>query len=243
MCAAGVRLVVMDMDGTVTQHKSDIEPENRRALEALSSRHSLLVIGAGSCERIHTQLKRFPLDIVGYYGMAVSTFDAAAGKLSLVESVTVPVKDESDILRRAAALREKHGYTVYAGDSVEFHASGMLTFPLLGTSAPLAEKLAFDPSREKRRPLYNGVCAAFPEYTVFIGGTSSFDIVPRPYDKLFALDRYLLRNGFARDEAVYFGDDYGIGGNDRQVYESGIRFIKVDDYRDFARLSREFLPS
>ena len=31
----------------------------------------------------------------------------------------------------------------FAGDSVEFHASGMITFPLLGTRAAIADKLAF----------------------------------------------------------------------------------------------------
>ena len=34
---------------------------------------------------------------------------------------------------------------------------------------------------------------AFPQYTVFLGGSSSFDIVPRPYDKLYALERYCVQ--------------------------------------------------
>ncbi|MFR6641073.1 MAG: hypothetical protein ACLUSP_06880 [Christensenellales bacterium] len=58
---------------------------------------------------------------------------------------------------------------------MEFHPSGMVTFPLLGTNADLADKLAFDSSRQKRKVLYPEVCEIFKDYAVYIGGSSSFD--------------------------------------------------------------------
>ena len=122
---------------------------------------------------------------------------------------------------------------------MEFHDSGVVTIALLGTKADLADKLAFDPDRSRRRAVYGEVKALFPDYKVFVGGSSSFDIVPRPYDKLYALERYCARHGFAREEVVFFGDDYLEGGNDRQVYESDIAFVPVDDYRAFPQRIRE----
>ncbi|MBR2008849.1 MAG: hypothetical protein IJ936_01860, partial [Peptococcaceae bacterium] len=41
-------------------------------------------------------------------------------------------------------LREKYGYTEYAGEPLEFHKSGMVTFALLGTKAKKEDKLVFD---------------------------------------------------------------------------------------------------
>ncbi len=142
---------------------------------------------------------------------------------------------------RVTRLRRELGFETFAGDTVEFHASGMITFPLLGTKADIRDKLAFDPDRSRRRPLYPAVREAFPQYTVFIGGSSSFDIVPRPYNKLYALERYCARHGFSRDEVVFFGDDYLEGGNDEQVYRSGIAFVTVDDYHDFPERARRLI--
>ena len=236
-----IRLVALDMDGTITQHRTPLEPANRAALDALAARYRLVIVGAGACRRIHGQLNGYPMDVIGNYGMEVGEYDREKGELVIVESRTVTVEPREEVLRRAARLRRAFGMETFAGDSVEFHASGMITFPLLGTKADIADKLAFDPDRRRRRPLYPVVKEAFPQYTVFLGGSSSFDIVPRPYDKLYALERYCTRHGFAREEVVFFGDDYLEGGNDRQVYKSDVAFVPVDDYRAFPERIREVL--
>lgn len=54
-------------------------------------------------------------------------------------------------IRRADELRKKLGYTSFEGDTLEIHESGMLTFPILGTQAPIQDKLSYDPDRSKRR--------------------------------------------------------------------------------------------
>ena len=87
--------------------------------------------------------------------------------------------------------------------------------------------------------MYPFVKEVFHDHTVFIGGSSSFDIAPHPFCKRYALERYLEEHGMTRDQAVYCGDDYRPGGNDYDVHESGIRFVEVDDYRNFEALIRE----
>lgn len=71
---------------------------------------------------------------------------------------------------------------------------------------------------------------------MMIGGTSSFDMVPRQYGKLNALRRYMRERGLDDDQAVYCGDDYREGGNDHDVYAGGIPFVKVDDYENLENL-------
>ena len=228
-----IRLIALDMDGTITQHRTPLEPMNRAALDALAARYRLVMVGAGACRRIHNQLGGYPLDVIGNYGMETGEFNRETGELELVESRSVTLEPQDVVRERVTRLRKRFGMERFTGDTVEFHASGMITFPLLGTRADIADKLAFDPDRSRRRPLFPIVKEAFSQYTVFIGGSSSFDIVPHPYDKLYALERYCARHGIARDEVVFFGDDYRAGGNDEQVYRSDIAFVTVDDYRDF----------
>lgn len=235
-----IRLIAFDLDGTLTQHKTPLTPENRAALSALAERYRLVMAGAGLCRRIFDQMEHFPIDIIGSYGMQFARYDGDTRELRLVLDERAPVDRES-VERRAALLREKYGFTVFSGDSVQYHASGCVTIPLLGTAAKQEDKLTFDPDRAKRRRIYAEVCALFADYNVFVGGSSSFDMAPRPYNKYYALDRYCRENGIAHSETVFVGDDYGVGGNDESVFRSDFGFIRVDDYRTFPACVRHLL--
>ena len=224
------QLIAFDLDGTLTQHKTPLETENRTVLDRLRQRYQLLMVGAGQCSRIFHQMEEYPIDIIGNYGMQYSRYDPSTGGLMPVYDRTVPCDRES-VERRVTALRQKYGYTAYCGENVEFHPSGCVTFPLLGTGATASEKLAFDPDRSIRRRFYKDVADTFPEYTVFVGGSSSFDMAPKPYNKYYSLANYCQERGIAHSNVVFVGDDYGLGGNDESVYRSDFNFICVDDYR------------
>jgi len=233
-----IKLMVFDLDGTLTQHKTQLEPANFEALTALSKKYRLLMAGAGDCMRIFNQLGQFPIDIIGNYGMQYGRYDEEQKTLVIERNSSMPCDRES-VEKRVNMLREKYGFTEYAGDSVQYHASGCVTFAILGTKAKQEDKLAFDPDRSRRRPIYGEVCEVFPEYNVFVGGSSSFDMAPKPYNKAYALAEYCKEHGFAPDEVVFVGDDYGPGGNDESVYLSEFGFLKIDDYRTFPQLVKE----
>lgn len=222
-------VIALDLDGTLTQHKSPLEAKNRTILDRLRKRYKLVMVGAGSCHRIWNQMGRYPIDVIGCYGMQYARYNEKTGELEIVRDETAPV-DREENLRRAAALRSEFGLHDFAGETLEFHATGALTFPVLGTKARLEDKLAYDPDRQKRRKMYGFVRNLFPDYNVLIGGSSSFDIVPARYGKLNALRRFLAENGLSDHDVVYCGDDYHPGGNDHDVYAGGIPFVKVDDY-------------
>ncbi len=234
------RLIAFDLDGTLTQHKTPLAQPNLGVLDSLGEKYKLLMVGAGMCSRIFRQMNGYPIDIIGNYGMQFCTYNAETKALDKVFDMHAPCDRES-VERRITALRERFGYTEYTGDNVEYHDSGCVTFPLLGTKADIAAKLAFDPDRSKRKPIYPAVRDAFPDYTVFIGGSSSFDFAPFPYNKYYALDKYCAEYGYSHDEVVYVGDDYGPGGNDEAVYLSDFTFVRVDDYTRFGEYMREYL--
>lgn len=235
-----IKAVAMDLDGTLTQHKQPLTPEVKAALDELMKRYKLIMVGAGNVRRIFDQLGGYPIDVIGNYGMQYARYDEALGDIVTVFNESVPI-DRPSVGERIEAMRRKYGFEEYRGDSVEYHASGCVTFPILGTQARLEDKIAFDPDRKRRRKIYGEVVEAFPEYNVFVGGSSSFDMSPAPYDKYYALDLWATRSGYSHDEVVYIGDDYGQGGNDESVYLSDFPYITIDDYRDFPKVVADLI--
>ena len=230
-----IKLVAFDLDGTLTQHKTPLDPKNKRVLDALAKKYSLLMVGAGSCERIHKQMGEYPIDIIGNYGLQFAEYDKSTGKLKMVRDLSFDC-DREAAEEKISILRQKHGFTEYSGKSVEYHASGCITFPILGTTAKQEDKLSFDPDRKKRRAFLNEVRELFPEYTVFVGGSSSFDMAPKPYNKYYALDLYCKEHGLTHDQVAYIGDDYGLGGNVESVYKSDFVYLTIDNYLDFPKV-------
>ena len=235
-----IKIVAMDLDGTLTQHKQPLSPEHREALDKLSQRYKLMMVGAGQVMRIFNQLGQYPIDIIGNYGLQEGRYNPDTKSMDIVKDLSFPV-DKEKIEKTATMLREKYGFTEYAGDSVEYHPSGCLTFAILGTKAKQEDKLAFDPDRIKRRKIYREVCDEFSDYNVFVGGSSSFDMAPKPYNKYYALDLFCRQNGISHDEVVYIGDDYGMGGNDESVYLSDFNYLCIDDYRTFTSVIKPLL--
>lgn len=236
-----IKVIAFDLDGTLTQHKSPLEPQNRRVLEKLSQKYRLLMVGAGQCRRIFDQMDHFPIDIIGNYGMQYAQYDKVTGELVYLRNDSVPISDINTIEQRVTQLRRQYGFTEFKGENVQYHPSGCITFPILGTKADLSDKLAFDPDRSKRRAFYDAVVRLFPEFVVFVGGSSSFDMAPKPYNKYYALDLYCKENGLTHDQVIYVGDDYGQGGNDEAVYLSDFAFVKVDDYRQLPELMEAYV--
>lgn len=235
-----IRLIAFDLDGTLTQHKTKLGQKSREILDRLSKKYALVMVGAGQCMRIFSQMGQYPVDIIGNYGLQYAVHNSQTHALELRRDESLPCDRES-VEKRVAMLRQKYGFEEFVGENAEFHPSGCVTFPILGTKASQGDKLAFDPDRAKRRRIYAEVCETFPEYVVFVGGSSSFDMAPKPYNKYYALDLYCGEKGYSHEEVIFVGDDYGMGGNDESVYRSDFGFIRVDDYTRLEEYLKDIL--
>ena len=51
-----IKLIAMDLDGTLTQHRETLTKEARAALDALGKKYRLLMVGAGQVGRIFRQM-------------------------------------------------------------------------------------------------------------------------------------------------------------------------------------------
>lgn len=229
------KLICFDLDGTLTQHKTQLTPENKAVLDTLMKRYEVIMVGAGNCPRIYHQMNDYPITIVGNYGMQESHI--VDGQFVITREDTAPA-DTAFFVKNCNYLRKKYGYKKYKGDPIEFHQSGMVTFGLLGTKADKADKLAFDPDRAKRRVMYPEVLEIFKDYAVYIGGSSSFDFAPKQYNKYDACVRYAFDHGYTVDEVLFVGDDFADGGGDSHIRLRGMDYIEVTDYEKLPDLMR-----
>ena len=101
------KLICFDLDGTLTQHKTQLTPENKAVLDTLMKRYEVIMVGAGNCPRIYHQMNDYPITIIGNYGMQESHI--VDGKFVITREDTVPV-DTAFFVKNCNYLREKYGY-------------------------------------------------------------------------------------------------------------------------------------
>jgi hydroxymethylpyrimidine pyrophosphatase-like HAD family hydrolase len=221
------RLICFDLDGTLCQHKTHLPQANKDLFRRLDEKYKVIMVGAGNAPRIYNQMEQYPVDIIANYGMQESVVEN--GEFKIIREDTV-FPDKEYFSTTCQYLREKYGYTEYAGGHLEFHASGMVTFCLLGSGAKIEDKVVFDPDRSKRRVLYDEVCSLFSNFVVYIGGSSSFDFAPKQYNKYDSIMRYAAEHGYEKDEILFVGDDFGDGGGDSHVRIYAMDYVQIDDY-------------
>ena len=102
------RLVCLDLDATLCQHRTIPPPENLAALRELEKRYKCVMVGAGNAPRIYKQMGNYPIDILANYGMQESKM--IDGKFTIVRQVTNTV-DRAFFKEKTDYLRQKYGYT------------------------------------------------------------------------------------------------------------------------------------
>lgn len=227
------KLLVFDLDGTLSNHKCPMPEANRALLDKLGEKYHIVMCGAGNAPRIFKQMEKYPIEIVGNYGMQHTK--VVDGELVFTKEVVCEV-DKDFFCEKMTYLREKYGYTEFYGEPIEFHKSGMVTIGLLGTEAPKELKITFDPDRSKRRVMYPEVMEIFKDYTVYIGGSSSFDIVGKQYNKYDATMEYAQMHGYTKEQVLFLGDDMGDGGGDSHIRLGGMDYIHVLDFNKLPEL-------
>ena len=119
MDAKKIKLIAMDLDGTLTQHKEALTEEQRAVLDRLAKKYALLMVGAGQVRRIFNQLGQYPIDIIGNYGLQYAVYDKEAKDIRIVEDISLPQGDRDSIEARVNFLRRKHGFEAFKGESVD----------------------------------------------------------------------------------------------------------------------------
>jgi HAD superfamily hydrolase (TIGR01484 family) len=229
-------LVFFDLDGTLSESKQPLSPRMAELLEQLLGATRVAVISGGGLPQFEKQVvSRLPstaalarLFLLPTSGGALYEWRAAAWAKIYEErlSETEAARIES-VLKEA--LKETGALPPDAktwGPQIEYRGA-QVSLSVLGQSAPVEEKRAFDPDFSKRRALSAYARERLSEYHVAMGGLTTIDVTKRGIDKAYGIRKLCERLGIAEKDTLYVGDELRAGGNDEAVFTTNAQVRAV----------------
>lgn len=214
------KLVLFDVDGTLTAPRKRVSPETVEYLKALREKIAIGVVGGSDLTKQKEQLGDSP-SMFDYAFAENGLWAAKDGNVIGTTSLVGHIGEANLkriinwVLRYFADL----DIPVKRGTFVEFR-NGMLNVSPIGRNCSHAERddfEKFDKANNIRQTMVDKMKVEFADLnlTFSIGGQISFDVFPQGWDKTYCL-RYLPEADF--DEIHFFGDKFKPGGNDYEIY-------------------------
>lgn len=230
------KLIVFDMDGTLTPSKAPMRPDMARLLEKLLERKIVAVIGGGRYEKFRQQFigrAKFPTELASrlyLFPTSAAAFYRWRSSWKKIYAHALPAPAKRNIF---AAFREvfkeigyKHPEKVY-GRVIEDRGT-QVTFSAVGQKTPIPVKMQWHRKHDRLRARLAGLLAKkLPGLEVRLGGLTSIDITPKGIDKAYGIRQIQKALGVKVKDMLFIGDAIFPGGNDYAVVRTGVEYVKV----------------
>lgn len=236
------RLIVFDLDGTLAESKSSLDPEMSTLLHNLLGIVKVAVISGGDWPQFETQLlSNLPhdetLENLSLLPTCGTQFYQYSGNWKKIYSEDFTSDDKEKIIRSLKKVIADAGFKIEKvwGKVIEDRGS-QITFSALGQQAPLEAKKKWDPDFTKRSKMKKVLDTLIPEFSVRLGGTTSVDVTKPGIDKAYGIRKLEKILGINIQEMIFIGDALFPGGNDYPAKEAGVLSIMVRDPDESKRL-------
>ncbi|KAI0372737.1 eukaryotic phosphomannomutase [Pilatotrama ljubarskyi] len=220
------KLMLFDVDETLTPARSPVSPEILAVLRALRKKVAIGVVGGSDYVKINEQFT-----VPGLSAGVLSEFDYAFGENGLIAyKLGQPLPSQSFIKFLGEERWKKLAnfilhyiadldIPIKRGTFIEFR-NGMVNVSPLGRNATMQERhefAAYDKQHQVRQAFVDVLREKFADYglTFSIGGQISFDVFPHGWDKRFCLQHVADENF---EEIHFYGDKTQPGGNDHEIF-------------------------
>ncbi len=245
------RAAIFDLDNTLARSFEAPAPDMTRGLEDILRHIPVAVMSAASFERMEkhllpgfsasadkSRLYLFPVNGAGCYA-----WENGAWRPQYHFEFT-----PEERTRILAALKESVAETgvaeegpVYGEQVVDYN--GYIAFTALGLNAPREEKISWDPDGSKRTRLRESLQKKIPDLDVYIGGTTSIDIMCKGVNKSYGVTWLAKHLGVEPSDMLFVGDALYPGGNDVVVIPTGIETIQVAGPHETENVIEEILKA
>ncbi len=244
------KIILFDVDETLTQSKQPLEPAMATLLGKLLDRTNVGIISGGKysimreqvADRLPPTANRENLFLLPTSGSVLFYFQSGIWenvydeRLTQEEIERITQTIEEVLLETGIIDLSEPPY----GIRIENRES-QVTLSALGQEAPLAKKIAWDPTGEKRDRLRAALLPRLSEFDVKRGGTTSIDVTKHGINKAFGARRVSEYLKIPISDMLYVGDALFPGGNDEVVKETGIETQQVKNPEDTAKFIKELL--
>src|SRR3989344_1865863 len=241
-----VRLVIFDLDGTLTASKTDMDEEMARLVRNLLERKMVAVISGGRYEQFQKQfLAKFTRSRLDLFkdprsnllknlflfptsGASFYRHNGQEWEQVYMEKLS---EEEKKIIFEAfektfEELNYTHPEKIY-GEIIEDRGT-QITFSALGQEAPseLKEKWKKEHTGDKLK-ITETMQKYLPDLEVRAGGYTSVDVTHKVIDKEYGIRQIKKHLGIDFDEMLFVGDALFPGGNDSAVLRTGAPCFEV----------------
>ncbi|CAG8654058.1 15353_t:CDS:2, partial [Acaulospora colombiana] len=231
------KLVLFDVDDTLTLPRQRITPEMAELLKELKKKVVVGFVGGSDLAKISEQLVIDGLRAIEFFDYAFPENGLSAYKsgkpLPFQSFINWLGEEKYKKLERDDQCQPNRKKCIVSVPSI------LILILTLHSIAERNEFQAYDKEHKLREDFVKVLREKFADYglTYSIGGQISFDVFPNGWDKTYAL-RHVENEGF--EEIYFFGDKTYKGGNDYEIY-SDSRTIghSVSGPQDTARIVKE----
>ncbi len=245
------KIIIFDLDGTLTESKSDMDAEMAGLLSRLLEQKFVAVIGGGSWKqfedqflrrllcppKILTRLHLFPTTATRY-------FEFKDGKWVEIYSDSLNTEEKTKIFASFTKSLEKAGYRKPErvwGELIEDRGT-QITFSAVGQQAPVEDKKQWNKLNNSIREKAAGLLRELlPGFEVRTGGLTSVDVTKKGIDKAYGVRQIERALGIPISEMLFVGDALYPGGNDHAALETGIEAIQINGPQETKDLIRRWI--
>ena len=244
-----IRAIALDLDDTLAESKSPMDPRMAAVLARLLAEVQVCIISGGRCEQFEQQVRRRldidpallrSLHLMPTCGTRYYRWEQDSWQPVYAEDISPEDKEAIAALLEKGAKELGLWSSQTYGDIIEDRGS-QITVSALGQKAPPPEKYAWDPDNSKKKLLRDYVAARLPEFEARVGGSTSVDVTRKGIDKAYGMRKLMSYLNLLPSQILFLGDRLYEGGNDYPVISTGIRCVPVSDWQDTLANLRRFL--
>lgn len=244
------KLVVFDLDGTLTESKTPIDETMAGLIVQLLQKKVIAVISGGAFGQFEKQiipmlrcsdellknLFLFPTTGTRFYRYTDHSWEEVyADEMTPQERAKI-----KDAFEKAFRDINYHHPNQLFGEVIEDRGT-QVTFSALGQEAPLDLKKKWRDTQDRRQEIVGALKKYIPEFEIKIPGVTSIDVTRLGIDKAYGIRQMEKRLGITVNDMVFVGDALYEGGNDYAAKTAGVECIPVNGPTDTKQLIMDWL--
>jgi phosphomannomutase len=237
------KLLVFDLDDTLTESKSEVGQDMADVFEDLLRSYPVGVISGCTFTQFE---KQFVEPLIKYRNVNLSNLYLLPSSGTQMWSCKKKSKHNwTKIYEYGLLLREK--VEIYNAFYQAWSLSGIdpatnahgeiaedrgsqITFSFCGQDAPLEIKKIWDPNQQKRLKVAQAmkfILGSNDEYEITVGGATSIDVTKKGFGKDFGISKLMEYVNYELKNVLFVGDALFEGGNDFSIKKLGVESFQT----------------
>jgi HAD superfamily hydrolase (TIGR01484 family) len=238
------KLIAFDLDGTLTESKTEIDAEMVDLLTKLQKKFKVAVIGGASFKQFQKQFLNYHTDYENLYIMptsGASLYKYENNKWQVMYQVLLTPDEKQQIFdafeKVFTEINYQHPAKTY-GQIIEDRECEIV-FSTLGQQAPLEARRNL--AQDRRPEIVATIKKYLAQFKVALSGINSIDVTRLGIDKGFAIEQLETILQITKEEITFVGDAIYEGRNDFAVVRTGVELVRVSGPIETKRFIKSLL--